>query len=272
VNSCLSTGPRPSRPRWRSKGRRRSTTHPLVGVPFALARWGGLWAAAQRRAEDGGFLDSRGMAAQPAGEESCRTPLRQVNRGAAVLRPDQAMRGRDGRSPDSPGDAMATGSAVRRETPRLGPQHLFLRRPQQADSAAPRSLPGVFCSPPVGTVRKNNSMARTTLNGPDPSMTIRSSPPLLWARASSPTKLRGGSSDPTVHRRPAPPGAGGSARALSRQGSSPPGAKRRSRFERSRRARPEGRRQTLKSHRWKGRDAKQVVIEWSGCGRFRMVS
>jgi len=108
---------------------------------------------------------------------------------------------------------MATGSAVRRETPRLGPQHLFLRRPQQADSAAPRSLPGVFCSPPVGTVRKNNSMARTTLNGPDPSMTIRSSPPLLWARASSTTKLRGGSGDPTVHRRPAPPGVGGSARA-----------------------------------------------------------
>jgi len=51
----------------------------------------------------GGFLASRGMAAQPAGEESCRTPLRQGERGAAVLGPDQATRGRVGRAPDRPG-------------------------------------------------------------------------------------------------------------------------------------------------------------------------
>jgi hypothetical protein len=37
-------------------------THPLPGVPIALARWGGLWAGAQRRMVAVDFLASRGMA------------------------------------------------------------------------------------------------------------------------------------------------------------------------------------------------------------------
>jgi hypothetical protein len=50
--------PRPPRPRWRSAGRGRSTTHPPAGRSVS----GGL----RRR----GFLASRGMPVKPAGEES----------------------------------------------------------------------------------------------------------------------------------------------------------------------------------------------------------
>jgi hypothetical protein len=37
---------------------------------------------------------ARGMPAQPAGERSRRLPLRHCDRGEAVFRPDQAIRGR----------------------------------------------------------------------------------------------------------------------------------------------------------------------------------
>src|SRR5215469_10720247 len=59
---CCSN-PRPSRPRWRSAGRRRSTTHPLAG---------------RSAAEDGGgetFLP-REEWAKPRGRKSIRPPLR----------------------------------------------------------------------------------------------------------------------------------------------------------------------------------------------------
>jgi hypothetical protein len=78
--------PRPSRPRWRSAGRRRSTTHPSSG---------------RSAAEDGGgetFL-ARARNGRSPGEESrsvrrCGTG----DRGAAVLWPDQAMRGQMARA------------------------------------------------------------------------------------------------------------------------------------------------------------------------------
>src|SRR5215212_2574726 len=83
---CCSN-PRPSRPRWRSAGRRRSTTHPLAG---------------RSRAEDGGgetFLP-REEWAKPRGRKSHRRCCGSGDRGAAVLWPDQPKRGR-GRAPNS---------------------------------------------------------------------------------------------------------------------------------------------------------------------------
>src|SRR5580704_350407 len=77
---CCSN-PRPSRPRWRSAGRRRSTTHPLAG-----------WS----EAEDGGgetFLP-REEWAKPRGRKSHRRRCGSGDRGAAVLWPDQPGRGR----------------------------------------------------------------------------------------------------------------------------------------------------------------------------------
>src|SRR6266849_8411646 len=89
------SSPRPSRPRWRSSGRRRSTTHPQ----------------GRSTAEDGGgetpafagacFLGSRGMGAagvpalagwQAQGKKVSPPPLRQGDRGFAVLRRDQAIK------------------------------------------------------------------------------------------------------------------------------------------------------------------------------------
>src|SRR5215472_13603824 len=76
---CCSS-PRPSRPRWRSAGRRRSTTHPSSG---------------RSAAEDGGgeaFL-LREEWAKPRGRKSHRRRCGIGDRGAAVLWPDQAIRG-----------------------------------------------------------------------------------------------------------------------------------------------------------------------------------
>jgi hypothetical protein len=56
--SSLFSEPRPSRSRWRPKGRRRSTPH-LLGPKRSEG------------CQAGDFLVSRGMAAQPTGEESC---------------------------------------------------------------------------------------------------------------------------------------------------------------------------------------------------------
>ncbi len=56
------------------------------------------WAGTQWRAAGGGFLVSRGMAAQPTGEESRGRPLREDDRGAAGLRSDMPHRGRGGRA------------------------------------------------------------------------------------------------------------------------------------------------------------------------------
>jgi hypothetical protein len=84
---CCSS-PRPSRPRWRSAGRRRSTTHPSSG---------------RSAAEDGGgetFLP-REEWAKPRGRKSHRRRCGTGDRGAAVLWPDQAVRGRVARRSDS---------------------------------------------------------------------------------------------------------------------------------------------------------------------------
>src|SRR5271166_110084 len=72
------SSPRPPRPRWRSGSRRRSTTHPFAG---------------RSAAEDGGGrLSCLARNGRSPGEES-RSVRRCVSgdRGAAVLRPDQAM-------------------------------------------------------------------------------------------------------------------------------------------------------------------------------------
>src|SRR6516225_3426071 len=74
------SSPRPSRPRWRSAGRRRSPTHPSSG---------------RSEAEDGGgetFLP-REEWAKPRGRKSHRRHCGTGDRGADVLWPDQAIRG-----------------------------------------------------------------------------------------------------------------------------------------------------------------------------------
>ena len=76
TSPVLFRAPRPSRPRWRSAGRRRSTPHPFTG---------------RSRAEDGGgatFLP-REEWAKPRGRKSNRRRCGSGDRGAAVLWPDQ---------------------------------------------------------------------------------------------------------------------------------------------------------------------------------------
>src|SRR5262249_20244293 len=80
VTSPWCSSPRPSRPRWRSAGRRRSATHPS---------WG------RSAGEDGGgetFLP-REEGAKPRGRKSHRRRCGTGDRGADVLWPDQAIRG-----------------------------------------------------------------------------------------------------------------------------------------------------------------------------------
>src|SRR3981081_827520 len=70
------SNPRPSRPRWRSAGRRRSTTHPVAG---------------RSEGEGGGdetFLP-REEWAKPRGRKSQRRRFGSGDRGAAVLWADQ---------------------------------------------------------------------------------------------------------------------------------------------------------------------------------------
>ncbi len=207
--------------------------------------------AAQRRMAEGGFLASRGMRDHPArpvawggpaGEESCRPPLRQVDRGAAALRPDQAMRGRVGSAHGQPRKTQwRQAPPIRWETPRLGRQHLLLSRPQQADTADLAPFLASSARPLSGRSRRTPRWCRTTLGEPDPLLTIRSLPPLLWARVRSTTILGLAPAMRPSTRIPLHPERG--VPRLLRQGSSPSGAKRRSRFERSRRARPKGGRQ-----------------------------
>ncbi len=86
------SSPRPSRPRWRSTGRRRSTTHPLG------PKHSGGW----RRRD---FLGSRGMGAagvpalagwQAQGKKVSPPPLRQGDRGLPPCGPITPSRGRAG--------------------------------------------------------------------------------------------------------------------------------------------------------------------------------
>lgn len=94
--SCLSIGPRPSRPRWRSSGRGRAPTH-------------SAGAAAQRRTGLGDFLASRGMRGTRRGRKSHR---RRCGRGArGVSRPSARSghpRQRGSATPDGPGRQQAT--------------------------------------------------------------------------------------------------------------------------------------------------------------------
>src|SRR5579883_2644016 len=75
VTSPCCSGPRPSRPRWRSAGRRRSPTHPPAG-----------WSAAEDALGET-FLP-REEWAKPRGRKSRRGRCGSGDRGAAGLRPD----------------------------------------------------------------------------------------------------------------------------------------------------------------------------------------
>ena len=96
--------------RWRSSGRRRSTTHSR------------LRAAAQRRMADGGFLASRGMTACRQGKKVSGRRCGLGDRGAAVLRPDQAIRGGAERAcPGQPGERdVAACAPIEQEADRRG--------------------------------------------------------------------------------------------------------------------------------------------------------
>jgi hypothetical protein len=97
--SCLSIGPRPSRPRWRSSGRGRAPTH-------------SAGAAAQRRTGLGDFLASRGMRGTRRGRKLHR---RRCGRGArGVSRPSARSghpRQRGSATPDGPRSQQATVAA-----------------------------------------------------------------------------------------------------------------------------------------------------------------
>src|SRR5262249_1567129 len=80
------SSPRPSRSRWRSKGRRRSATHPQ-------GRGRGGWGRKT-------FLP-REECASAQEKKVTQPPLRQDDRGAAVLWTDQAIKRPPRRVPDS---------------------------------------------------------------------------------------------------------------------------------------------------------------------------
>ena len=122
-------------PRWRSSGRRRSTTHSR------------LRAAAQRRMADGGFLASRGMTACRQGKKVSGRRCGIGDRGAAVLRPDQAIRGSVERShPTALGRNVAVCAPIEQEADDRG-RRKTCNSAQTAASArpstgfAPRSCP-----------------------------------------------------------------------------------------------------------------------------------
>src|SRR4051794_6313865 len=97
VLSPVVSGPRPPRPRWRSPGRRRSTTHPLAG---------------RSAAEDDGraailFRDAKALA--PAENSRPAAIAAEAIEASAVLRPDQAIKRRRGRVltiGEGPGDPV----------------------------------------------------------------------------------------------------------------------------------------------------------------------
>ncbi len=125
------------------------------------------------------------MAAQPAGEESCRTPLRQVDRGAAVLRPDQATRGRVGRAPGQAREMHW------RQAPPAQEGH-----PGSADSTLSTQAPAQPTSsdfisqrpsyrPPVGAASKKTSRAGLHHARPSVLAASASNPASSWAPVSA---------------------------------------------------------------------------------------
>jgi len=158
----------------------------------------------------GGFLASRGMAAQPAGEESCRTPLRQVDRGAAVLRPDQATRGRVGRAP---GQLRETQWRHAPPTHEGHPGSANSIPPTQPSAGRYRSdlAPFLASSDPPLSGRSRRETPRwccTTLGEPDPLLTDPTLATLVEGAGQRHDHTRVGSGDEAVHPHPAPPGAG----------------------------------------------------------------
>ena len=158
--------------------------------------------------------------------------------------------------PDSSGRRMATRSADPRGAPRLGQQHCLNASPSTADIQRLHLSASILSPARRGGLKEDlssrvapRSTKRTCCIGLEPSLVVGTRVGIPFWPAAGDTEVRP---------RPAPPGAGRS-RTLSRQGSSPSGAKRRSRFERSRRAWPEGRRQTLMAAHGRS-DAKQVVV------------
>ncbi len=146
-----------------------------------------------------------------------------------------------GRIPGQSGRRVATGSAHPRRTAQAGQQHSSDAGLSRPISQRSRSLPDFLCS----------TLSKRPKEGPRcrdcPRSTKRTRCHRSLDSQGRATQLSSRFWRPM---RPSCPSAScstrnGDSRALSRQGSSPSGAKRRSRFERSRRARPKGRRPTL---------------------------
>jgi hypothetical protein len=70
-----------------------------IGWPGAIDAALGLEPERSGGRQGADLFAAQGMPAQPAGERSRRPPLRQGDRGEAVFRPDQAIRGRMGCDP-----------------------------------------------------------------------------------------------------------------------------------------------------------------------------
>jgi len=144
-------------------------------------------------------------------------------------------------SPDSPGDGW-------RQAP---PTHEG--QPRSANSIPPtQASAGRYRSDLAPFLTSSARLCRSGLKKVPAAEIACARPNAPAAIGLSTRKFEQRSSAPVFWRpmRPSCPSAScstrsGHSRALSRQGSSPPGAKRRSRFERSRRARPKGRRPTL---------------------------
>ncbi len=179
----------------------------------------------------------------PAGEESCRLPLRQ--RRSRRSRPSARSsheRLRWTRSRTGHGDAMVTGSPAHERHP--GSVASILSRPAADHADAGTTSPlgvGLFAAR-RDRLKERSERSCTTLDKTHPLPSASNPPRRRHARRHRPfARPRA-----TLASRPRPalPLSEAFAGAPSRQGSSPSGAKRQSRFERGRRARPEGRRQT----------------------------
>ncbi len=125
------------------------------------------------------------MAAQPAGEESCRTPLRQVDRGAAVLRPDQATRGRVGRAPGQAREMHWRQAPPAQEGhPGSADSTLSTQAPAQPTSSDFTSQRPSY-RPPVGAASKKTSRAGLHHARPSVLAASASNPASSWAPVSA---------------------------------------------------------------------------------------
>jgi len=210
-----------------------------TGVPGRLVAWGG---------EPGSPRDlSRGVV--PQGKKVDGRRCGTGDRGAAVLRPDQATRGRVGRAPGQPG---------RRGGDRLRPPKRDTQaRPTAPSQRRPQHTADMATTSPIGVrlfAARRGGLEENLPSGAAPRSTKRTrchrpqTRPRRWY-ARQHRRFGRPRTTLTSVRIPLHPERA-FARAFSRQGSSPSGTKRRSRFERSRRARPEGRRPNLTRSRY----------------------